>query len=52
MLGREVATLLNGEKAAGNYKVDFDASKLASGVYMYTINAGSFTSTKKMMLMK
>ena len=52
VLGREVATLLNSEKAAGNYQVDFDASKLASGVYVYTINAGSFTSTKKMMLMK
>jgi hypothetical protein len=52
VLGREVATLLNSEKAAGNYQVDFDASKLASGVYVYTINAGSFTSSKKMMLMK
>jgi hypothetical protein len=52
VLGREVATLLNGEKAAGNYQVDFDASKLASGLYVYSINAGNFTSTKKMMLMK
>lgn len=52
VLGREVATLLNGEKAAGNYEVNFDASKLSSGLYVYTINAGSFTSTKKMMLMK
>ena len=52
VLGREVATLLDGEKGAGNYQVNFDASKLASGLYIYTINAGSFTSTKKMMLMK
>ena len=52
VLGREVATLLNGEKPAGNYEVNFDASKLASGLYVYTINAGEFTSTKKMMLMK
>lgn len=52
VLGREVATLLNGEKPAGNYEVNFDASKLASGLYVYTINAGDFTSTKKMMLMK
>jgi hypothetical protein len=52
VLGREVATLLNSEKPAGNYQVNFDASDLASGLYVYTINAGSFTSTKKMMLMK
>lgn len=52
VLGREVATLLNGEKPAGNYEVNFDASKLSSGLYVYTINAGEFTSTKKMMLMK
>ncbi|MFZ1518072.1 MAG: T9SS type A sorting domain-containing protein [Ignavibacteriaceae bacterium] len=52
VLGREVATLLNDDRAAGNYEVNFDASKLASGLYVYTINAGDFTSTKKMMLMK
>lgn len=52
VLGREVATLINGEKLAGNYEVNFDASKLASGLYIYTLNAGNFTSTKKMMLMK
>jgi hypothetical protein len=52
VLGKEVATLLNGDRAAGNYEVNFDASNLASGLYIYTINAGSFTATKKMMLMK
>jgi len=52
VLGSEVATLFEGEKPAGNYEVNFDASKLASGMYVYTINAGNFTSTKKMMLMK
>jgi len=52
VLGREVATLLDAQKGAGNYQVNFDASKLASGLYIYTINAGDFTSTKKMMLMK
>ena len=52
ILGREVATLINSEKLAGNYEVNFDASKFASGVYVYTLTAGDFTSTKKMMLMK
>lgn len=52
MVGQEVATLINGEKQAGTYFVDFDASRLASGVYFYTLNAGSFTSTKKMTLVK
>jgi len=52
VLGSEVATLINGEKLAGNYEVNFDASKLASGLYFYTLQAGNFTSTKKMMLMK
>lgn len=52
ILGTEVATLVNSNLTSGNYEVNFDASKLASGVYVYTINAGSFTATKKMMLMK
>ncbi len=52
VLGSEVATLLNGEKAAGNYEVSFDASKLASGLYIYTLNTGNFTASKKMMLIK
>jgi Ni,Fe-hydrogenase III small subunit len=52
MLGREVATLVNGFVDAGNHSVDFDASNLSSGVYMYKIQAGDFTDTKKMVLMK
>lgn len=52
MLGQEVGTLINREMAAGSYKVDFNASKLSSGVYFYTIQAGNFTATKKMMLLK
>ena len=52
ILGKEVATLLDSEKPAGNFQVTFDASNLASGLYFYSINAGDFTSTKKMMLMK
>jgi hypothetical protein len=52
ILGREVATLVNEEKVAGNYIVDFNASKLASGTYIYRITAGSNSEVKKMILMK
>ena len=52
VLGREVATLVNGTKVAGNYTVDFDGSGLSSGVYFYRIEAGDFISMKKMMLTK
>ncbi len=58
VLGREAAALVNEEKQAGNYKIDFDASKLASGVYFYRIQAGAstgsstFVETKKLVLMK
>jgi len=51
-LGNEVATLVNSEKAAGKYVVDFSAEKLTSGIYYYTIQAGSFHETGKMMLLK
>lgn len=57
VLGQEVATLLNGELAAGNHEVNFDASNFTSGVYVYQLEAvGSngkvFVSTKKMILNK
>lgn len=52
MLGKEVATLVNGVQDAGSHNVQFNASNLASGMYVYTINAGNFTSSKKMMLLK
>jgi hypothetical protein len=52
VLGREVSTLVNETKNVGNYVVDFDASGLASGMYIYKINAGNFTTSKKMMLLK
>ncbi|HRP92690.1 MAG TPA: T9SS type A sorting domain-containing protein [Ignavibacteriaceae bacterium] len=52
MLGSEVATLVNEQKAAGKYEVNFNASSLASGVYIYKIQAGDFVSSKKMILLK
>ncbi len=52
LLGKEVATLVNENKSAGYYKVDFNASKLTSGVYIYTITANNFVQSKKMLLMK
>lgn len=52
ILGNEVATLVNASKEAGTYQVNFDASKLSSGVYIYTLNAGNYTQSKKMLLMK
>jgi len=52
VLGNEVATLVNEEKSAGSYEVEFNATELGSGVYFYTLKADEFLSTKKMILMK
>ena len=52
ILGREVEVLVSGYLVAGNYVVDFDASNLASGVYMYKLVADGFTDTKRMLLIK
>jgi len=52
VLGREVATLVNEQKEAGDYVVNFDASKLSSGIYIYKLNAGNYSSIKKMMVVK
>ena len=52
MLGKEVATLVNGYQTAQSYKVEFDGASLASGVYLYTLSTNNFTQTKKMVLMK
>ncbi|MCB0730164.1 MAG: T9SS type A sorting domain-containing protein [Ignavibacteriae bacterium] len=51
-VGQLVATLVNGVNEAGVHEVNWNASNVASGVYYYTIKAGDFTSTKKMMLLK
>lgn len=52
LLGNEISTLVNEQKAAGSYSVDFDASKLTSGMYLYKLISGSFSSTKKMILLR
>nr|MBP9581738.1 T9SS type A sorting domain-containing protein [Ignavibacterium sp.] len=52
VLGNEVATLVDEYKPAGNYKTEFNASKLSSGVYFYKLQVGDFTATKKMQLIK
>jgi hypothetical protein len=52
IVGQEVATLVNGVVTAGSYDVKFDASRLSSGVYFYTLRSGSFVETKKMTLLK
>jgi hypothetical protein len=52
MLGQNVATLVNGFQAANTYKVNFNASGLSSGMYLYELSTGSSVITKKMVLMK
>ena len=52
ILGNEVATLVNEFREAGSYEIDFNASQLTSGVYIYKISAGNFSDTKKMILSK
>ncbi len=52
ILGREVETLVNEQKNSGNYKVTFNAGKLASGVYFYQLRSSDYTSIKKMLLLK
>jgi len=52
ILGNEIAGLVNEEKPAGSYTIKFDGSNLASGVYFYTLRAGSFVQSRKMILLK
>ena len=52
MLGREVTVLVNEKKGPGRYEVQFDASRLASGVYCYRLISGSYVETRKMILMR
>jgi hypothetical protein len=52
ILGRNVATLVNERKSAGNYNLEFNAIRLTSGVYFYRLQAGAFIKTKKLLLLK
>ena len=52
MLGEQLAALVNEEKETGSYQVQFDGTGLASGVYIYRIQAGDFVDTKKFLLLK
>ena len=51
VLGNEIVNLVNEEKLPGNYEIEFDASRLPSGVYFYILKSGSFVETKKMVLL-
>ena len=52
VLGNEVAELVDGEKQSGTYEVEFNGSNFSSGVYLYRLTAGSFSETKKLILLK
>ena len=52
VFGREVATLVAAKQSAGTYQVKFDAGKLDSGFYLYTLHAGNFVATKEMLFLK
>jgi len=52
LLGREIATLVNEEKPAGEYEVEFNAARLPSGIYFYQLRTGNFSETKKMVLIR
>jgi len=52
VLGREAAVLVNEEKQPGVYEVEFDGSHLSSGIYFYTLEAGEFRDTKKLIFLK
>ena len=52
LIGQEVAVLINSNLAAGSYEVSFNAENLSSGIYFYTLQAGKFKQTKKMLLLK
>ena len=52
LIGQVVAELVNERKEAGNHTIEFNASQLPSGVYIYTLQVNGFTGSKKMLLMK
>lgn len=52
ILGKEVAVLVDEHKSAGKYEVEFNASNLSAGVYLYKLVAGTYIETKKLVLLK
>jgi hypothetical protein len=52
LLGRQVSVLVNERRDAGSYNVKFDGSNLASGMYFYRLQAGSFVQTRKLLLLR
>ncbi len=52
ILGRELATLVNENQKPGYYEVEFDASDLSTGIYIYELQAGEFLETRKMLMIK
>jgi len=52
VLGNEVSTLVNEYKEAGSFEINFNASGLPSGIYIYRISVGDFTQAKQMILLK
>jgi hypothetical protein len=51
-IGREISTLLNEVKPKGTFTIEFDGSNLPSGIYYFRLQAGTFTDTKKMVLLR
>jgi hypothetical protein len=52
LIGEEITTLVNEEKTIGNYEVEFEASKLPSGIYFYQLRVGDFNETRKMVILR
>ena len=52
VLGNEVVTLVDEEKEAGNYEIEFSSSNLASGIYIYRLQAAEFSDMKKMVVLR
>jgi hypothetical protein len=52
ILGREVATLVEEKKQSGKYQVSWNASKIHSGVFFYRLQSGSYTESRKLILLK
>jgi hypothetical protein len=52
VLGRQTAEIINEEKPAGSYSIDFNAGKYSSGIYFYTLRSGEYSQTKKMIILK